>query len=186
MLETLIGNLRLLGKPTEVYETADGSRILVLPYGGRVLGVFAPGSDENFLWTNPILNDVEAARAYYQADDWPNSGGDRTWLAPEVDFFLPNYPSLERYWQPRSLDPGNYTILRNTGEIQLTNDLKLEKSRTKQTVALRIEKSVATAPNPLRYEKLSAAGEIEYAGHTLITSLQILDSKPETTPLVGL
>ena len=65
MLQKLINSLDALGKSTELSTTSDGSRILVLPYGGRVLGVFAPGNDENFLWTNPILNDVEAARAYY-------------------------------------------------------------------------------------------------------------------------
>ena len=186
MLQELINSLDALGKSTELSTTPDGSRILVLPYGGRVLGVFAPGNDENFLWTNPILNDVEAARAYYQADDWHNSGGDRTWLAPEVDFFLPDYPSLERYWQPRSLDPGSYKISRNAGQIQLTNQLRLETSRTKRSVELKITKSLAAAPNPLRYERVSAAGEIEYAGHTLITGLQILDPEPETAPLVGL
>ena len=56
-----------------------------------MLGLFAPGSEENFYWTNPALRSVEA-RAFYAGDDWHNSGGDRTWLAPEVDVFLPDFP----------------------------------------------------------------------------------------------
>ena len=83
MLRELIANLKAVGKPTELYHTSDGTRILILPYGGRILGVFAPGNDENFLWTNSALDSVESARAYYASDDWQNSGGDRTWLAPD-------------------------------------------------------------------------------------------------------
>src|SRR4029077_3725674 len=110
MLRELMATLKAVGKSTELHQTDDGTRLLILPYGGRILGVFAPGSEENFLWTNSALNSAESARAYYASDDWQNSGGDRTWLAPEVDFFFPKFPNVDiaGYWQPRSLDPGNY------------------------------------------------------------------------------
>src|SRR5450432_3412799 len=127
MLQELIATLGSAGKPTELYETTDGTRLLILPYGGRILGAFAPGSDENFLWTNTALNNVESARAFYASDDWQNSGGDRTWLAPEVDFFFPKFPDVDisGYWQPRALDPGKYeTVKTNTG-VQLVNQLKI-------------------------------------------------------------
>ncbi len=186
MLPELTANLQSLGKPTELHTTPDGTRLLILPYGGRVLGVFAPGNDENFLWTNPVLGDVKAARAYYEADDWHNSGGDRTWLAPEVDFFLPDYPKLDRYWQPRSLDPGKYEVSRSGGGLRLTNRLKVETSRTHQQVELEIIKSFASAPNPLRHERQFDFAEVEYAGHTLITALRILDFDLKGAPLVGL
>ena len=112
MLQELIATLKAVGKPTVLYETDDGTRLLILPYGGRILGAFAPGSDENFLWTNTALNSIESARAYYASDDWQNSGGDRTWLAPELDFFFPAFPNIDiaGYWQPRALDPGNYDV----------------------------------------------------------------------------
>ena len=108
----LIATLKAVGKSAELYQTDDGTRLLILPYGGRILGVFAPGSEENFLWTNSALNNAESARSYYASDDWQNSGGDRTWLAPEVEFFFPKFPNIDiaGYWQPRSLDPGNYEL----------------------------------------------------------------------------
>ena len=56
MLQDLIATLKAVGKSTEVYQTDDGTRLLILPYGGRILGVFAPGNDDNFLWTNSVLN----------------------------------------------------------------------------------------------------------------------------------
>ncbi len=154
MLQDLIATLKAVGKSTELHQTDDGTRVLILPYGGRILGVFAPGSDKNFLWTNSALNSVETARAYYASDDWQNSGGDRTWLAPEVDFFFPKFPNIDisGYWQPRSLDPGNYELTKTTHGVKLTNRLKVEAFRSKKRVELEITKSVAAAPNPLRYD----------------------------------
>jgi hypothetical protein len=190
MLQELMTTLKAADKPTELYQTEDGTRLLILPYGGRILGVYAPGSEENFLWTNSALNSVESARAYYASDDWQNSGGDRTWLAPELDFFFPNFPNVDiaGYWQPRGLDPGNYELAKtNTGQgVELTNQLNLEGFRSKKKVELQITKSVAAAPNPLRYDPALRTGAIEYAGHTLLTSLKIVNSNPNDAPLVGL
>jgi hypothetical protein len=161
---------------------------LVLPYGGRILGVFAPGSEENFLWTNSALDNPETARAYYASDDWQNSGGDRTWLAPEVDFFFPKFPDIDiaGYWQPRSLDPGNYELTKTTHGVRLSNRLTIEGFRSRKRVLLEITKSVAAAPNPLRHETSLQTAAVEYAGHTLVTSLKIVDTQPNDAFLVGL
>jgi hypothetical protein len=188
MLHQLMATLKAAGKSAEIHQTEDGTRLLILPYGGRILGVFAPGSEENFLWTNAALNSVETARAYYASDDWQNSGGDRTWLGPEVDFFFPKFPNIDiaGYWQPRSLDPGNYQLAKTEHGIKLTNRLNIEAFRSKKQVELEITKSVAGAPNPLRYDDAIRTGAVEYAGHTLVTSLAIVDAQPENAPLVGL
>ncbi len=188
MLQELIATLQAVGKTTEVFQTEDGTRLLVLPYGGRILGVFAPGSEENFLWTNSVLNSVESARAYYASDGWQNSGGDRTWLAPELDFFFPKFPNIDiaGYWQPRSLDPGNYQLTRTGSGLKLSNRLKVDAFRSRKRIELEITKSLAAAPNPLRNEPGHRIGTVEYAGHTLITSLKILDPGPHDAPLVGL
>jgi len=188
MLQDLIKTLNAVGKSPELYQTDDGTRLLILPYGGRILGVFAPGSEENFLWTNSVLNSVESARAYYASDDWQNSGGDRTWLAPEVDFFFPKFPNIDiaGYWQPRSLDPGNYELTKTVHGVKLTNRFAVDAFRSGKRVELEITKSVAAAPNPLRYDGQLPIGAVEYAGHTLVTSLKIHDADPAHAPLVGL
>ena len=188
MLQQLIATLKAVGKPAELYQTDDGTRIMVLPYGGRILGVFAPNSEENFLWTNSALDNPETARAYYASDDWQNSGGDRTWLAPEVDFFFPKFPNIDiaGYWQPRSLDPGNYELTKTTHGVRLSNRLTIEGFRSRKRVLLEITKSVAAAPNPLRHETSLQTAAVEYAGHTLVTSLKIVDTQPNDAFLVGL
>ncbi|MFN0171322.1 MAG: DUF6786 family protein [Bryobacteraceae bacterium] len=191
MAGSLIEVLREAGKNPESVTFADGTRVLLLPHGGRVLGLFAAGSEENFYWTNPALRSAESARALYEGDAWQNSGGDRTWLAPELDFFFPQYPNIDlsTYRQQRALDPGNYQVVSTGGLLSLVNRLTLTMSRGKRCVDLEISKSVFPAPNPLRYEPgfqdMFRNMEVEYAGYTQKTALA-LPGGGENSPRVGL
>ncbi len=146
----LVATLASADKPTETWTSPDGSSALVLPYGGRILGLFAPESEQNFFWTHPALDAAETARDFYKSAQWHNSGGDRTWLAPEVDFFFPNFPNLDPYWQPREFDPGNYQLTTSKGSMVLTNRFTYKLSRSQQTVDLEVSKRLTPAANPLR------------------------------------
>ena len=55
MNDKLRNILKAANKETEVFKTSDGSEVLMMSFGGRVLGLFAPGSDENFYWTNTFF-----------------------------------------------------------------------------------------------------------------------------------
>jgi len=182
----LVNTLEGAGKSPETWESTDGTTVLVLPYGGRILGLFAPGDEDNFFWTHPALDEAESARGFYEGAHWHNSGGDRTWLAPEVDFFFPDYPQLSKYWQQRELDPGHYEVSRNNGSLTLVNRATLVLSRPKQKVELEITKSLATALNPLRYDSDDEMVGLKYAGYTLRTTLQPTASNSEELPQVGL
>lgn len=187
MKEDLSAILKSVGKPTESYCCPDGSTVLILPYGGRVLGLFAPASSENFYWTHPALGSVESARAFYDSEEWHNSGGDRTWLAPEVDIFFPHFPNRDKYWQPRELDPGRYEVVGTADGIRLVNRLTCTLSRLHRSVALEISKSLTPAPNPLRYERsVGNLRDIEYAGYTQHTSLSFVDRGAAASARVGL
>lgn len=182
----LIEVLTSVGKAPRVIMQPDGTTVLLLPYGGRVLGIYAPGSEENFYWTHPALASQATAQAFYGSKDWHNSGGDRTWLAPEVDIFLPKFPNTETYFQPRALDPGNYAVEESQAGVQLVNSLSLRLSRSGKEVALRIAKSVGPAPNPLRYEKNLNLQGLSYAGYTQFTTLETRDASAKDVPEVGL
>ncbi len=171
----LVATLASADKPTEIWKSPDGGVALVLPYGGRILGLFAPESERNFFWTHPALDAAETARDFYKSAQWHNSGGDRTWLAPEVDFFFPNFPNLEPYWQPREFDPGNYQVTRSNGSLVWTNRFTYQLSRSRRTVDLTISKRLTAAPNPLR----NSAGSLSYAGYTLHTALAFDSGKAE-------
>jgi len=177
---------RRLQKPVRVQRMSDGSRLLVLPHGGRVLGLFAPQSDENFYWTHPALNSAAEARAFYASDAWHNSGGDRTWLAPEVDVFLPNFPRLDRYEQPRALDPGRYRVIERKSGFELENRLTLQLSRLQKNVTVKITKSFRPAPNPLRHERGSELQGVAYAGYTQHVSLELTGASRTTKAQIGL
>ncbi len=181
----LVETLRAVGKATETWRGPDGTRVLLLPYGGRVLGLFAAADDENFYWTHHSLATVGTASAFYASAEWQNSGGDRTWLAPEVDIFFPCYPNVDlgTYWQPRELDPGNYRAENNS---RLVNRLQVKMSRVKKTVEVEITKSVEPAANPLRYEKAVRGISVAYAGYTQRTTLEITGGEPAQVGLWNL
>jgi len=185
MSRNLINVLNDVGKATNICTTPDGTKVLVLPYGGRVLGVYAPDNDENFYWTNPALDSTQTAKMFYDSNEWHNSGGDRTWLAPEVDVFFPKFPNtdMSTYFQPRQMDPGNYRIEASGSGFRMENDLEIVLSRSKQRAALRISKALSPAPNPLRHE--DGVPEVEYAGYTQTTSLEVRNAG-ENEACVGL
>jgi hypothetical protein len=183
-MENLIRTLNAVGKNTEIYESPDGSKVLILPHGGRILGLYAPQVEENFFWTNAALDSVESAEVFYQSDEWHNSGGDRTWLAPEADVFFPHFPKTDKYFQPRQLDPGNYNLEKTSEGPRLINDLRLTLTRSRCEIDLRMTKSVSSALNPLRHERLSTSAQ--YAGYTLRTSLELLAPSANSQDRVGL
>jgi hypothetical protein len=185
-MKQLIQVLKQVGKQTRVFRSTDGTRVLVLPYGGRVLGLYSPGSDENFYWTHTALEAAGSARGFYTADQWHNSGGDRTWLAPEVDLFFPKFPRLDVYYQQRSLDPGNYRVLKSGASFALVNRFQVKLSRLKQRVSLQITKRFGPALHPLRYERGLDLRGVDYAGYTQFTSLELLGASRKVKAALGI
>jgi hypothetical protein len=141
-----------------------------------VLGLFARGDEENFLWTHASLAASKTASAFFASTAWHNSGGDRTWLSPEIDVFFPNYPRLDRYWQPRELDPGRYRTDDRKGILTLKTLVRLRLSRTGEVARFALAKKYAPAPDPLRHERMPKAGPLRYAGYTQTVTLTSLKS----------
>ncbi len=187
MKHRLFETLTQAGQQPSEYCNPDGSTVLILPHGGRILGLFPPGSDENFCWTHAALNSAESASQFFAGPQWHNSGGERTWLAPEVDFFFPDFPRLDRYWQPRQLDPGSWELSLEQGRPRLVNRLSCTLARSKADVDLEISKSIAAAPDPLRRGGDCLAGRpAEYAGYQQTTSLRVLAVRAADRVRVGL
>ena len=187
MLKVLTQVIADVGKSSEVFTTPDGTRLLLLPYGARVFGLYAAESEESFYWNNPLLDRAETARTMFGGSGWHNTGGDRTWIAPELDTFFPDATS-NQYWQPRQLDMSDYAVERTGGGIQLSREMTLHLARSNRDVSLRLAKWFAPAANPLRYERDMAAlaGSVQYAGYTQRVALQRLDDPADPSPLVGI
>jgi len=180
-VNVLADNLTRSGQPPVVFAAADGGRLLALPSAGRVLALYPPGSDHSFLWANPALASAEAAAAYFRRDGWPNPGGDRTWLAPEIELFIGDVSRVfETYAVQRALDPGRWALTVATDtELSLAQTTRLRLHRSNCDVDVRMEKVLRPAANPLPDAGLS------YAGYRQITTLEVTSS-PDVTARLGL
>lgn len=166
---SLTDNLARAGKPAVTLDAPDGGRLVVLPFGGRVLALYPPGSDENFFWTNPALGSDEAAAAYFRREGWSNPGGDRTWLAPERELFLGDEARpWETYAVQRALDPGRWTLTSaSASEVGLAQATCLRLHRSARDVEVRMGKRFRFTANPLPQSGLL------YAGYSQVTTLEI-------------
>ena len=153
---------------------AGGASILVSEFGGRVFGPFLEPDGASLYWVNPAFADPAAFRRLAETG-W-NLGGERWWVAPEVQYLCRNrwdYANSE-YIQ-RALDPGQWRLEDATpGGCRLAQELTLEVfnlgSGTKE---LRIEAEIRPVPDPLRllsaYERLTAG--VRYAGYEQTVTL---------------
>src|SRR5437879_341373 len=65
IMKKLLQVLRQADKSSSLFTSPDGTRVLVLAHGGRVLGLFSPGSEENFYWTHTALESAASAQEFY-------------------------------------------------------------------------------------------------------------------------
>ena len=158
----LSDNLTQAGNPPAILELHGGGRLLVLPQYGRALALCTGDSDENFLWTNPALETAAAATAYFRRGGWRNPGGDRTWLAPEIELFIGD---LARpggsYAVPATLDPGHWRSEAAAHGLRLRNESAVQLKRSGREVRFSIVKEYRPAANPLRDMNL----DLSYAGY---------------------
>ncbi|HEY1765047.1 MAG TPA: hypothetical protein VGF85_08995 [Opitutaceae bacterium] len=175
----LIAAMASVGKVLEQVTLPDGSRLLIMPYGGRILGLFPSGDDDNFFWVNRILRDAAAARVFFASSQWQNLGGDRTWIGPELDFFFPRYPDLSIYRPPSPLDGSDYEF---SGDgTRLSVGFCVRSARARAPIDLKVTKAIGPAPNPLRHQgPQGGLGSLRYAGYTLTSTLTMGTDPPES------
>jgi hypothetical protein len=182
----LIESLNRAGKATAQLELPNGSELLLLPYGGRILGLFPKKEAENFYWTNPALETAATARNFIGSRRWQNIGGERTWLGPEIEFFFPRFPDASVYQPPRPFDGLDYFLERGEGWARLSLDFTVEAHRARSTVSVRISKTVSSTADPLlRQDGTHRFAGLRYAGYALNNTLErTAAARPE--PAVGL
>ena len=180
--------LTAVGKKTCRRSFADGSRLLLLPHGARVLGLYSRENDRNFYWVNPTLATSTSARALFAQEGWQNTGGDRTWLSPEIDVFFPDYPRCRRHVEPAALDAAEYAVDAQNGGMTMSRVMTLHFVRAQRPVKLRLSKWIGPASNPLRYERSAkkVLELIEYAGYTQRTHLKLAGSAARSPVPAGI
>jgi hypothetical protein len=180
--------LAAAGKKTFLYQSPDGSAVLLLPYGARVLGLFPPQGGDNFYWVNPALGTAASARKLFATPGWQNTGGDRTWITPEIDVFFPDYPLCRRHVEPAALDAAPYALAAREGGVALSRAMTLHFARAGRPMRLRLSKWIGPAANPLRLEKSleRLSGAVAYAGYTQRTGLKLLGESARSPVPAGI
>lgn len=178
----LLSLLRSCGQKAWTESFADGTRLIILRNGGRVLGLFPSAGGANFLWNHEALSAVGSAKKLF-LERWPNPGGDRTWLAPVPELFISDMQRLwETYREPAAIDPGEYHAVDCGGGKQLVVRARLPLFRSGGFVSLAIAKSFGPAADPLRYRR-PGTDLPAYAGYTCDVSLRLLGKSAPSAPI---
>ena len=143
--------------------------IVVSEYGGRILGPFPSKTEPGIYWINPIFGDKDAFKEFISAKEW-NVGGDRIWIAPEIQYNVPDRGAFwESYSIPPAVDPGNYQIrMTDQGNCTLSQSMVLEAYNIgKGKKELLVERTISKAANPIRFlsKKEELMREVTYIGY---------------------
>jgi hypothetical protein len=84
------------------------------------------------------------------------------------------------YAQPPQIDPGNFKVTQTENSISISNRLAVKLSRSQQVINLAMTKQLSAADNPTHFD------DVEYAGYTSSTALEILDFDKDNCGTVGL
>ena len=173
--EALETALAAVGKKTCWYRSPDGSALLLLPYG-RGAGPVRARRRRELLLGPSGPGRAESARGVFASTGWQNTGGDRTWLSPEIDIFFPDYPRCQQHAEPATLDAAPYTVEARAGGVAMTRAMTLHFARARRPMKLRLTKWVGPAANPLRHEPSAAKllDGVQYAAYTQRTAVKLL------------
>ncbi len=143
--------------------------IVVSEYGGRILGPFPSKTEPGIYWINPIFGDKDAFKEFISAKEW-NVGGDRIWIAPEIQYNVPDRSAFwESYSIPPDVDPGNYQIgMTDEGKCTLSQSMVLEAYNIATgKKELLVERTISKAANPIRFlsKKEELMREVTYIGY---------------------
>ncbi|MEI6512577.1 MAG: hypothetical protein WCO51_04800 [bacterium] len=147
------------------FPSGAGGSVALLPSYGRVIGVWTGDEADNAFWTNSEFNQG--------ASLWDNPGGDRLWLAPEFDFFIPdpNDP-WGTYTVPVCFDPGKYSFTAETDSITLQNSGAVTVLASGVAIPFKTKREIrAFTSEGLR--RFTTKPEIATAGYEETTTLEV-------------
>lgn len=142
--------------------------ILLMERGGRILGLYEKGKDENLFWTAKALESEKEAEELLKSDIW-NTGGDRFWFGPEIRYSVTD---RKNFWEtlhtPEAIDPGTWSMTEKEGSVSFHQHLETEvKDGTGGGVDLEVDRYVYACEDPLRevndYQELTDG--VKFAGY---------------------
>lgn len=172
---SVIDTFNYLGMHYSRLEIGGGSSILVTEHGGHIFGPFSEEYPEGLFWSPKELCDKESFGRLIRDRVW-NIGGDRVWIAPEIQF---NIGDRNHYREtldtPKTIDPGSYIMEKGEDSIRLAMALDLQSHNTVEgQIHLCISRMIHRAENPLRklpdYDSIMET--LVYSGYEEVIDLE--------------
>jgi hypothetical protein len=171
----IIARLKENSFPYGMLTLQNDVSILISQNGGRVFGPFLSQDSESIFWINSAFAQSDSFKAFLNSGDW-NLGGDRIWIAPEVQYNIQDRADLwGSYHLPEQVDPGRYRLDQpKQDQWRLFQDMDLELyNLASGHKELRLERLIQQVEDPLRnlsdYQDLIDG--VIFAGYQQIVSL---------------
>lgn len=174
MFDEVINTLKCNNIPFEILTLSGDWKIIVSSHGGHIYGPFSAGCPEGIFWMSEGMSEPEASRNMIESKSW-NTGGDRVWIAPEIQFNIRERARFrETLKTPVAIDPGGFRLARQEDIISLSQEIGLSSHNTVNgMIDIRFRQQILKASNPLRkadtYTKLMEG--MEYCGFEQIIDL---------------
>ncbi len=175
-MQDILDVFNYCGMKCEVLSVGDGWQVIVSEHGGHIFGPFSEAYPEGIFWIPEDIRDEEKYRERIENRVW-NIGGDRVWIAPEIQFNITDRSrSRETLNTPKTIDPGSYRMTREGDSISLAMSLDLTSYNTVTgTMHADLRRVLHRAENPLRM--LPAYGELmrdlSYCGYEEAVDLAV-------------
>lgn len=153
----------------------NGAVLLVLERGGRLLGPFLTAESPPLLWLHAAFAERAQLRNFLTAGEW-NAGGERIWVAPEIQFSVGD---RNDFWNtirlPSAMDPGDWRLDEQPRGWRLRQGLTLTaRNLAHGEKELWIERYVHPAADPLAHTRDHARllADVTYTGWEQVVTLR--------------
>jgi hypothetical protein len=166
--------LKAAHEPHAALPLDNGGAALITQRGGRVLGIFPTEDAPNLLWTNHAAFASGAAlKAFAAAGEW-NLGGERLWIAPEIQY---NVRDRADFWGtlhvPAAMDPAAYALEADAGQVTLRAEMALPAHNLATgTQQISVERVYQPVPNPLA---AATSRRVIYGGYQQRVTLRVTE-----------
>ncbi len=133
-------------------KVGDNLKLVISERGGRILGPFLEDTGEGIFWINGAFGDSDNFKQFISKNEW-NLGGERFWLAPEVQFYIKDrYHFWDTYKLPESIDPGKHILDdSNTSSVSLSQNITVEAyNLVSGKKEVKVERLIRSTENPLK------------------------------------
>jgi hypothetical protein len=168
-IRQVIGGLQACGEKFSLVELGGDARLVVTRYGGRIMGPFFGDKEECPLWLTPAFAEERDLATLLGQRSW-NIGGDRIWVAPELQYNVHDRTRFHpTYDLQQAVDPGSYKLEQSSpAACVLAQEMRVlafdHQDRSKR---LHVARRIRRVDDPLRtlagYEAISSL--LQFAGY---------------------